>query len=231
MLKEREELLAVKPGSKDAAELSHKIRTKIKNIRDEGVRLKEIQKKEESKKKQSPEDQKRLKEREEIVGLVFKHIEECENLEKKRFADKLNADRGALLTGAAVKIDMVNTSGPTATDLPDIDADPDPEVTRGLQQLHEGDHKIDMDLEQISANVNILKEIAINMDKELGRQNDMLDVIDKKVDKAQIHLDHVNAKMKKALDGVMKGDRFMVSCILLCVLLALAGFVSNMFIK
>jgi hypothetical protein len=30
----------------------------------------------------------------------------------------------------------------------------------------------------------------------------MLDEIEKKVDKAQIHMDNVNVKMKQALDGV-----------------------------
>lgn len=38
--------------------------------------------------------------------------------------------------------------------------------------------------------------------KELTKQNQMLEEVDKKVDKAQIHMDNVNVKMKNALDGV-----------------------------
>jgi t-SNARE complex subunit (syntaxin) len=55
----------------------------------------------------------------------------------------------------------------------------------------------------------------------------MLNVIDKKVDDAQDHLDHINLKMKKAVDGVMKGDRFLVSCVLFTVLLCLITFIVS----
>jgi hypothetical protein len=48
-LKDREELLAVKPGSKEAAESSHKIRTKIKQLRDEALKLSAYQKQQEKK--------------------------------------------------------------------------------------------------------------------------------------------------------------------------------------
>ena len=37
--------------------------------------------------------------------------------------------------------------------------------------------------------------------------------------------------MKKTLDGVMKGDKFMVNCVLLCVILALAAFISSQFLN
>lgn len=47
-----------------------------------------------------------------------------------------------------------------------------------------------------------LKEIAIDMDSELKKQNGMLDSIDKKVENTQAHLSNVNLKMKKAIDGV-----------------------------
>lgn len=39
--------------------------------------------------------------RAEVIELVFKHIEECEVLEKKRFAEKLVTDRSVLFSGAA----------------------------------------------------------------------------------------------------------------------------------
>jgi hypothetical protein len=55
----------------------------------------------------------------------------------------------------------------------------------------------------------------------------MLSTITKKVDKAQDHLDNVNLKLKSALDGVMKGDKFIVNCVLLTILLCLVGFIST----
>lgn len=166
---------------------------------------------------------------------MFKHIEEVEQLEKKRYSDKLSTDRGALFAGAAEGRQMTTFNGrpnvppPASSDLPDIDADP--EVTEGLQALDRGNKDIDKDLDDIQANIGVLREVAINMDRELDKQDAILDNIDKKVDKAQIHLDNVNVKMKQALDGAMKGDKFMVNCILLCVLLCLAGFIANYALK
>jgi hypothetical protein len=49
MLKDREELLAVKPGSKEAAEASHRIRSQIKQLREDAMRLQAHQKQEEKK--------------------------------------------------------------------------------------------------------------------------------------------------------------------------------------
>ncbi len=53
------------------------------------------------------------KDRDDVVALVFKHIEEVEQLEKKRIADKLAVDRSALFAGAApVKIGLFNAAVP-----------------------------------------------------------------------------------------------------------------------
>ncbi len=49
MLKEREELLSSKPGSKEAAEASHKIRSKLKQLREDAARMSSLQKQEEKK--------------------------------------------------------------------------------------------------------------------------------------------------------------------------------------
>ncbi len=59
----------------------------------------------------------------------------------------------------------------------------------------------------------------------------MLATLDQKVDKAQTHLDNVNKKMKNAVEGVMKGDKFMVNFVLISVLLCLAGFIASYFIQ
>lgn len=49
MIKEREELLGSKPGSKEAAEASHRIRSRIKQMREEAMKLQNIQKQDEKK--------------------------------------------------------------------------------------------------------------------------------------------------------------------------------------
>jgi hypothetical protein len=64
-----------------------------------------------------------------------------EALEKKRFTDKINSERSALMSGAvSIKMDPSITaavrnhsSDPYASDLPPIDDDPD--VAEGLKML------------------------------------------------------------------------------------------------
>jgi len=48
------------------------------------------------KKNLSPEERQFIEKRKDIVNLVFKHIEECEMLEKKRFSDKVANERKKL---------------------------------------------------------------------------------------------------------------------------------------
>lgn len=52
-------------------------------------------------KKNDQELLEQAKRRREIVDLVWKHIEECESLEKKRFIDKTSGDRMLLLASGA----------------------------------------------------------------------------------------------------------------------------------
>ncbi|KNE71559.1 hypothetical protein AMAG_15768 [Allomyces macrogynus ATCC 38327] len=185
----------------------------------------------------------------ETAELSFK---ECENLDKARFNDKMAADRVNLFSGGSTpgaspsklnfgqfnKTGAVNPSSalgggalggsPTSNapaELPDI------EVAEDLALIRQRNLDIDQELDEIGAGVQVLKQIAIQMGEEVDKQNEMLDKIDTKVDKAQEHLVSVNMKMKEALDGVMKGDKFLVNCVLLCVLLALIAYIASQLVK
>ena len=238
-MKEREELLGIKPSSKEAAEMSHRIRTTMRKLKDDSGRLQQLQKTEEKKQAAVTGGEESLasKNKAEIVDLVKKHVEELEQLEKKRFNDKLQTERSALLgaggaTGGSYKIDMGRlTDSVVKGSLPSIDQEDDEEVSAGLVQLRENQRDIDQDLDHINHQVGQLKEIAINMDRELDKQNGMLDTIDKKVDTATAHIESTNKKLKNAVDGVMKGDRFMINCILICVVLSLGTFIASYFVK
>lgn len=80
--------------------------------------------------------------RAEVITLAQKHIEELEMMEKKRFNDKVNSERSALMSGAiSIKIDPTaaalsrnNNSSNYTSDLPPIDDDP--EITSGLKDLN-----------------------------------------------------------------------------------------------
>jgi hypothetical protein len=144
MLKEREELLALKPGSKDVAEASHRLRTRIKEMRESTNKLQNIAREMAKKPDANPVT---TKEHLEIVELVFKHVEEIEAQEKRRYAGEgvAGPERSALLSGAGggmgmrVNIKASELSAPTSI-LPSIDDDP--EVSGGLMQLQDTNKQI-----------------------------------------------------------------------------------------
>ncbi|KAJ2999542.1 hypothetical protein HDV02_002689 [Globomyces sp. JEL0801] len=230
----------------ESAETSYRIRVMIKSTKESHARLTEIYEKEAKKKKQKEPE--KVAQHKEIVELCKQHIEEVENLEKRKLNDAHVSERVDLLQtngggGAHVKgkiksayLEGLSTVPDDAygSDLPDIDAEED------LKAIRNKDKEIDNDVQELGVGVARLKDIAIDMGQELDRQNEDLDRIDKKVDKALDHVDNINVTLKKSIDGVynsifnnqvMKGDKFMVNCILLCIVLALAAFISTQFLN
>ncbi|KAJ3340020.1 hypothetical protein HDU93_007569 [Gonapodya sp. JEL0774] len=217
-LKEREELLSLRGTSPETAESSYRIRVAIKAIKEDAAKMKEIANKDERKNKKDPAALQRITERKEIVDLVFKHLEECETLEKKRFNDKVSGERTALLTGGGVAgsrggAEMRHRQGAglgaSAVDSapngprsdPFLDSDlPDIDVGEDLKMIQANNALIDKELDQMQMGITVLKNIAEGMGQELEKQNEMLDTIEIKVDKANEKLDNLNVKMKNTLD-------------------------------
>jgi hypothetical protein len=89
---ERDELLEKVGGSanKTTVEMSARVRTQLRSLREDAEKLKEIQIAEEKKaaKAKKPDAKaaaaEKVDHRKEVVDLVFSHMEECETLEKKR---------------------------------------------------------------------------------------------------------------------------------------------------
>jgi len=211
LIKDRDELEKTAPGTVATVEISHQIRSAIKDIRNDAAAMDKLQKAEKEtytkKNKENPEKETQIEKREEIVGLVFDHIEEIRQLDQKRHGD------------SAFSTNKKNKD-PLVTELPDID-------DAGFQQLKKNDQVIDGILQDISSNVNDLKEIANEMGKEINKQGVMLDDLDVKVDKVNDELENINIRLRKALDSVRKGDRFIVDIILLCILLGLCGYIYS----
>ncbi|KAJ3326013.1 hypothetical protein HDV06_002398 [Boothiomyces sp. JEL0866] len=229
-LKDRE--AATKNGgtTTESAEASYRIRVMIKSVKESVTRMEAIYDKEAKKKK--PKDPAKVAEHKEIVQLCKQHIEEVEHLEKRRIADAHAGERVELLNGATNNNLYANMGKGgqeqdifTHTDLPDIDAEED------MKAIKNRNKEIDEEVNQLGQGVAKLRDIAIDMGQELDRQNENLERIDKKVEANLDHVDNINVSLKKALDGVMKGDKFMVNCVLLCVLLALAAFISSQFLS
>lgn len=153
-------------------------------------------------------------------------------MEKKKHNELHAHDRNELLGANHGSSYFIDTKGngvdgpidPFSSELPDIDAEED------LKNLKSRDKEIDKDVEGLGTGVQRLRDIAIDMGQELDRQQEDMDRIDKNVDKVLDHVDNINVTMKKTVEGVMKGDKFMVNCIMLMVILCLGAFISSQFV-
>jgi syntaxin of plants SYP7 len=74
-----------------------------------------------------------------------------------------------------------------------------------------------------------LKDIAIEMGKEATKQTKMIEIIGDKTDKANEQLENLNDRLRKVIQSIRKGDRFVMDIILLCILLGIAGYIYKMF--
>lgn len=265
LIKERDDLLKADKASKkgvgsgtETAEMSFKIRSMLKGIKDDIQTMDSLVKKAEKKikGKNKPDLQEIIDSRKEIVKLCYQHLEECENLDKARFNDKMAGDRVNLFSGGGVS----PSSGPSRLDFNKFKAGgpgapgapggfggpggmnggsgggggggmgqelPDIEVQEDLALIRQRNMDIDQELDEIAAGVQVVKQIAIQMGEEVEKQNDMLTEIETKVDHAHEHVQLVNMRMKEALDGVMKGDKFLVNCVLICILLGLVAYIAS----
>lgn len=231
-LKQRELLLDKQQGAqgtKATVQLSHQIRQQIKSLREDANKLRDLQKKEAARSKGKANMSSQIEARQETVELVFKHVEECENQERRRFTAKNSEARVELFSGGrgggssaagGVSATRVPTGG---VELPDI------ETQEGLKQLQRKDQQIDEALEDVAAGVQDLRNIALDMRDEVKIQSSMVDEITNKVDAANTHLNTINKKMKKTLAATRSADRFILDFILLTVLLGIIGYGISLF--
>jgi len=212
LIKERDELELSTAGSRHTVEASHNIRKKLKDIKAEAQNLDGLQKKEkakfEKKNKSNPEKEAQIDNREELVGLVFQHIKEVESLNNRKHGD-------SAFMGSADSKDA------TITELPNIDDE-------GFQMLRRNNEKMDKMLDVVSDQIGGLKEIALDMGKAAEQQGVMMDDLDTKVEKVNDQLENLNTRMRKALESIRKGDRFIIDIILLCVLLGIGGYIYSL---
>jgi len=106
--------------------------------------------------------------------------------------------------------------------LPDID---DPR----FQQLIQNDKLLDQKLDIIAEGVGTLKEIAIEMGKEVELQGVMMDQLEQHVDNANAKLHNLNGRLKEQLNKYRSCDRFVLDFICCAIILGLFGFIYNLF--
>ena len=71
-----------------------------------------------------------------------------------------------------------------------------------LQQIRDRDAEFDTELDEIGEGIQDLHELALRQGEEVQRQNAMLNNTSNRIEKAQEHMENVNAKMKETLDEV-----------------------------
>jgi len=205
-------------GNTTTVKMGRDIRNGLKDVIKEADELESMQKREVEKlekkklknKPVDPKEEEEVKNREEIVLLCRQHIEECKKLEKQ-------------VRGVTGVFTDSNTNEPVITSLPDIDGD------EGFQLLRKQDEEIDAEIEVASKGVAILKEIAISMGQEVEMQGKMIEETERNVERANVKLINLNKRLKKTLQSVRKADRFCIDIILLIVLLAIGGYLYNVF--
>jgi len=206
-------------GNTVTVRLGRDIRNGIKEVMKEADELEVLQKRQAEKlerkklkgKQIDPKEEEDVKARVEIVELCRSHIEECRKLEKQ-------------VRGVGGTFFESETPNATITSLPDIEDE-------SFQLLIKQDDEINVKLDDVSKGVAVLKDMANEMGKEIEMQEKMIEELDNKVEKTNAKLINLNKRLKKTLEGVRKADRFCIDIILLVVVLAIGGYLYNVFRK
>ncbi|KAL3829171.1 hypothetical protein ACJIZ3_017973 [Penstemon smallii] len=87
--------------------------------------------------------------------------------------------------------------------------------------------KQDQGLDVISEGLDLLKNLAKDMNEELDKQVPLVDEIETKVDKSSAELRNTNVRLKTTLTKVRSSQNFCIDIILLCIILGIATYLYN----
>uniref|UniRef100_A0A1D1XYU2 Syntaxin-71 n=1 Tax=Anthurium amnicola TaxID=1678845 RepID=A0A1D1XYU2_9ARAE len=87
--------------------------------------------------------------------------------------------------------------------------------------------KQDQGFDAISAGLDTLKDMAHDMNEELGRQVPLMDDIDSKVDRATSDLKNTNVRLKETVNQLRSSHNFCIDIILICIILGIASYLYN----
>lgn len=226
LLKDTKELEGAGYGgdnAKDIIKMQAEIREQIRQATDEWRELEAIYKKEARKKKSkfTPEE---LEVQSELVNRLYAEIEKVKDAQMKGYARSKTPDAAAVLNTKALAYDPSRASAGGA---PSWAGSGGGVALTGDQQqqimaLEERDADFDLQLDEIGEGILDLAEIAQQQGEEVALQSQMLDKVDKKLDKNLERMSNVNTRMKDTLEEVGRaGDKLMVD--IMCIVLAI-GF-------
>lgn len=90
-----------------------------------------------------------------------------------------------------------------------------------IQEIEDRDADFDLQLDEIGEGIQDLAEIAAAQGEEVALQSQMLDKVDKKIDRNLANMQKVNTRMKETLEEVRGSDKLMVD--IMCIVLMI-GF-------
>ena len=227
LLKDTKELENAGYGGDNAKEVIKKqaeIREQIRQATDEWRELEAIYKKEARKKKSkfTPEE---LEIQSELVKRLYVEIEKIKEAQMKGYARGHGTpDAAAVLNTKALAFDPSAGSKGGAPSWSGtgggVKLTGDQQAQ--MMQLEERDADFDLQLDEIGEGILDLQEIAQQQGEEVALQGQMLDKVDKKLDKNLERMTNVNARMKDTLEEVGRAsDKLMVD--IMCIVLAI-GF-------
>mmetsp|Transcript_16903 Transcript_16903/g.38761 ORF Transcript_16903/g.38761 Transcript_16903/m.38761 type:complete len:312 (+) Transcript_16903:164-1099(+) len=213
-------------NAKDIIKMQAETRENIRQATDEWRELEGIYKKEARKKKSkfTPEE---LEIQSELVKRLYAEIEKVKDAQMKGYARSRTPDAAAALNTKALSYDPAGSygkkqkkswggagGGVALTS----------EQQQQIMQLEERDADFDLQLDEIGEGIQDLAEIAQQQGEEVRLQTQMLDKVDKKLDKNLERMTTVNGRMKETLEQVGRaGDKMMVD--IMCIVLAI-GFAA-----
>lgn len=104
-----------------------------------------------------------------------------------------------------------------------------PQEQKFMDQVQANVAEQDEMLDEISKGLDELKELSLDMNKQLTMQNAMINEVSDEMDKTIEKFKTANGRLKDILDDQGGMTRWCPMIICLCLLLALAGYLFNMF--
>mmetsp|Transcript_21879 Transcript_21879/g.52055 ORF Transcript_21879/g.52055 Transcript_21879/m.52055 type:complete len:311 (-) Transcript_21879:278-1210(-) len=217
-------------NAKDIIKMQTETRENIRTATDEWKELEAIYKKE-ARKKKSKFTTEELEVQSELVKRLYAEIEKVKDAQMKGYARSRTPDAAVALNTKALSYDPSasgskkpswgGTGGGVALTN---------DQRQQMLQLEERDADFDLQLDEIGEGIQDLAEIAQQQGEEVRYQNQMLDKVDRKLDKNLERMTTVNQRMKDTLEEVGRaGDKLMVD--IMCIVLAIgfAAFIWKVF--
>eukprot|EP00536_Pseudo-nitzschia_multiseries_P003325 jgi/Psemu1/236560/estExt_Genewise1.C_510003 len=212
-------------NAKEVIKMQSETREQIRQATDEWRELEGIYKKEARKKKSkfTPEE---LEIQSTLVNRLYAEIEKVKDAQMKGYARSRTPDAAAALNTKAMSYDPTGSYGKKEKKRGGSGggAALTSEQQQQILQLEQRDADFDLQLDEIGEGIKNLAEIAQSQGEQVRYQTQMLDQVDKKIERNTEKMKSVNSKMKEVLDEVGRsGDKIMVD--IMCIVLAV-GFAA-----